>query len=177
MLKVVATADSVLNRHGEMLRRVGQAKARSALARSLNKAGNKARTQVRRSLVAQTGIKYGLISREVSTVRARPSNLVYDLVARGGETNLNLFGARQGKRGVSAAPWKKRRVFKRTFVVPAYGGRVYSRKTSKRWPLEAKFGPNIAREILKRPTSMHWHKGIEFLEVEVDRYLAHMFGK
>jgi hypothetical protein len=73
-------------------------------------------------------------------------------VRKGEETNIALFGARQGKRGVSAAPWGRRRVFKSTFMIGRYGGNVFRRRGPQRLPLKGVYGPNIARELLKDET-------------------------
>jgi len=145
--------------------------------RALNRGGDQARTQVRRSRVEQTGIKYGLINRAVDTERASPARLAYSLVAHGSETNLSLFGAKQGKRGVSAAPWRKRRVFKSTFVVGAYGGKVFRRTSSDRGPIAPLWGPNIAREIVKSPTVEKWHTVAPFVLARVEHELMRLFAK
>lgn len=123
MARFVIVGDKIAQRFGQSLQRISDKDATRVFARALNRGGDQARTQVKRSLVAQTGIKYGLINKAVTTERANPSKLEYSLVATGDETNLNLFGAKQRKRGVSAAPWKKRRIFKSTFIVPALGAR------------------------------------------------------
>ena len=145
----VSVGDDILKRFGNQLAALGEGKARTVIARALNHEGDKGRTQVKRVLVQQTGIKYGLINTAVKTIPATAASLTYTIEARGDETNLNLFGARQGKRGVSAAPWNKRRVFKHSFVIPAYGGKVFVREGKARFPLKPLFGPNIARELVK----------------------------
>ena len=134
-MPIVIVGDQIAERFGRTLRFVADRDAKRIFSRALNRGGDQARTQVRRSLVEQTGIKYGLINRAVDTERASPARLAYSLVAHGSETNLSLFGAKQGKRGVSAAPWRKRRVFKSTFVVGAYGGKVFRRTSSDRGPI------------------------------------------
>jgi hypothetical protein len=156
MTGVVIVGDKIAEQYGERLRQLSHREAARVMARALNRGGDTARTQVKRSLVAQTGIKYGLINKAVTTIPATPGRLEYSLVAQGNETNLNLFGAKQGKRGVSAAPWKKKRVFKGTFIVPAYGAKVFRRETDARGPLDPLWGPNIARELIRSPTIEQW---------------------
>lgn len=172
---IIITKDGVYERFGKALNVASEGKTKRIFANALNRGGDMARTQVKRSLVSQTGIKYGLINKAVETKRANPSKLSYSLEATGNETNLNLFGARQGKKGVSAAPWKKRRVFKSTFIVPAYGGKVYKRTGEDRGPVEPLFGPNIAREITKDPTVDKWKQVDGFVMKRVEHELMRLF--
>lgn len=151
--------DDVLHRFGNQLAVLGEGQARVIMSRSLNHEGDKGRTQVKRALVQQTGIKYGLINQAMKTIYSTPASLTYTLEARGTETNLNLFGARQGQRGVSAAPWNTRRVFKSTFMIGRYGGRVFRRVGKSRFPIKPMFGPNIAREIVKDESKAAFEAG------------------
>ncbi|PZU95557.1 MAG: hypothetical protein DI527_00685 [Chelatococcus sp.] len=144
----ISAGDDVLKRFGNRLAAAAE-RAPTAMARALNHESDKARTQIKRSLAQITGIKPSMISVGFSTRRATASNLTYEFRQRGSETNLNLFRARQGARGVSAAPWNVRRVFPGTFMVPAYGNKVYERSGDKRFPLSPLYGPNLAREIVK----------------------------
>lgn len=177
MSRVVIVGDKIAERYGRMLEFVAAKDARIIFMRALNRGGEQARTQVRRSLVRQTGIAYGKIRQAVTEEKARPNSLEYSLIATGGETNIGLFKARQGKRGVSAAPWHKRRVFKGTFIVPAYGGKVYKRTGSERGPLEALWGPNIAREMLRPPTVNEWDKVGPFVLRRVEHELMRLFNR
>lgn len=173
--RVIISKDGVYERYGKALKSISDRKAKRVLANALNRGGNQARTQVKRSLVSQTGIKYGQINKAVETKRAHPNNLSYSLIASGNETNLSLFGARQGKKGVSAAPWKKRRVFKSTFIVTEYNGRVFVREGKARGPLKPLFGPNIAREIVKAPTLGRWKQAEGFVMKRVEHELMRLF--
>jgi hypothetical protein len=47
-----------------------------------------------------------------------PDPWYYTLKAWGDETSIAWFGGVQCRKGVSAAPWKKRRIFARSFMVP-----------------------------------------------------------
>lgn len=144
----ISAGDEVLKRFGNRLAAAG-AKAPVAMARALNHESDKARTQIKRALAQQTGIKPSLVSIGFSTKRATASDLTYVFRQRGGETNLNLFRATQGAKGVSAAPWNVRRVFPGTFTVPRYGNKVYQRSGDKRFPIAPLYGPNLARELVK----------------------------
>lgn len=171
----ISQADQVLTRFGNQLAALGDGQARVIMSRSLNHEGEKGRTQVKRALVRQTGIKYGLIDKAMKTIYSTPASLTYTLEARGEETNLNLFGAKQGKRGVSAAPWNRRRVFPHTFMVDRYGGKVFVRTGKARFPIKPLFGPNIAREIVKDESEQAFRAGsaniVERIAHEIARLL------
>ena len=74
MQLIITASDQVLARYGNQLAALGEGKARKALSRALNHEGNKGRTQVKRALVKQTGIKYGAVNKAMATVRATPAN-------------------------------------------------------------------------------------------------------
>jgi hypothetical protein len=120
-----------------------------ALSRAINHTGDKARTQVTRALVKQTGLKYGRVKETIRTFPASFTRLLYRIVSRGGYVSLKEFGARQTSEGVSAAPWSRRRVFAHTFIVPSMGGHVFERTTSKRFPLRKLWGPAVPAELVK----------------------------
>lgn len=121
----------------------------AAVARALNRTSPETRTAMARALVKQTGLRYGAIRRALVITRASTAFLATMITARGSYLPLKLFGARQTKRGVSAAPWGKRRVFPHTFIIPAYGGNVYVRQTRRRFPIEKLLGPAIPVEFVK----------------------------
>ncbi len=122
---------------------------KAALARAINHTGDKARTQVTRALVRQTGAKYSAIRAAIRTAPAGSRGVVYRIIAKGGFMSLKEFGARQTARGVSAAPWSKRRVFPHTFIVASLGGHVFERTGRGRTPIRKLWGPAIPRELVK----------------------------
>lgn len=122
-----------------------------ALRRAINHTGDKARTQVARALVKQTGLRYGRV-RQVMKAHRAGAMLVYRIVARDGWTSLKEFGARQTLAGVSAAPWRKRRVFPHTFIVQSLGGHVFERTGSARYPIKKLWGPAVPVEMVKDQT-------------------------
>jgi hypothetical protein len=138
-----------------MPRRSGRKQARTALSRALNHEGDKGRTQVTRALVTQTGIKYGAVNKAMTTIRATAATLTYTLNARGDETNIAWFGGVQRWKGVSAAPWRKRRIFKHSFIVQRFG-RAFVRTSKSRLPIRPLYGPNLARELVKDSSAAAW---------------------
>ena len=150
----VDASDKILARFGNQLAALGGGLAKTVMARALNHEGDKARTQVKRVLVKQTGINYNLIDKAVSTYRAHQGKLSYTIQARGSETNLGLFNARATQSGVSAAPWGMRRIFRSadgergSFLLP--GTKLVFIRTGKAsHPIKPLFGPNIARELVR----------------------------
>lgn len=192
--------DEALRRFANQLGALGDGLAKTVMARALNHEGDKGRTQVKRTLVKQTGIRYGKINEAVKTVRATRMTLEYRIEARGEETNLNLFGARdrsglrmnlkgadvgkaqqadqKNRSGVSAAPWGRRMIFKHSFIVPAYGDRVYIRtEKGSRFPLRQVFGPNIARELVKAETAETFRKGSAGIADRIAHEIARVLPK
>lgn len=126
-------------------------KAPKAIGRAVNRTGDMARTQVVRTLTTQTGLKRPVIVKAVKRDRAggmAAGGLVYRLKSRGGNVSLKYFGARETRKGVSAAPWNKRRVFASTFLkggrfpkrvkLRIGKGHVFARAGASRLPIEKK---------------------------------------
>lgn len=139
-----------------LLRRAALA-APAATARALNRAGTQSRTAIIDALAGQTGLKKGEIRKAFSFVPASSGRLAVRIVARGPHTSLSRFGARQTARGVSAAPWAKRRVFPSTFIVAKLGGHVYVRTSRKRFPIKKLYGPAIPNEMVKDAAAQAFH--------------------
>lgn len=148
-MKIIFTSSPALQRFENQLAHLSDRQVLQVMARALNHEGDKGRTQISRALVSQTGIKYSQVTKGLRTIRASTNSLEYQLVQRGEETNLNLFGARETKSGVSAAPWNVRRIYPGSFQVPAFGNKVFKRVGEKRFPIKPLYGPNLAREIVK----------------------------
>jgi hypothetical protein len=159
MQLIISARDQVPARYGDQLVALGEGQARTALSRALNHEGNKGRTRVKRALVKQTGIQYGAVDKAVATVRATPVTLTYMLRARGDETNIAWFGGVQRSKGVSAAPWNKRRIFARSFILPRFG-RAFIRTLKKRLPIRSLYGPNLARELVRERSAAAWQSGV-----------------
>lgn len=129
----------------DAMRVLGPARFGQVGARVVNRTGDMARTQVRRTLPRQTGLTRRVIVRAVHTFRASSATLAYTMTAHGGRIALKHFKARETRRGVSAAPRGERQVFAGTFMkggrfparVPlGMGGHVFERSGSARLPIE-----------------------------------------
>lgn len=119
-----------------------------AEVRAVNHTGDKAKTAMRRALVAQTGLKYGTMMKAVKSRRAfnvGAEGAAYVIHIHGGNVALKYFKAKETRAGVAASPWNSRRVYAGTFikggrfperVALAMGGQVFKRNGSKRFPIE-----------------------------------------
>lgn len=133
------------------------------MQRSLGRAGDMAKTQVIRALTAQTGLKRATIVRAVKVRRPHFGDLSYTMTTHGGDISLKYFGARETRKGVSAAPFGGRRVFPGSFLkggrwpdrVPLnMGGHVFQRVGAGRTPIELlDSGVIIPVEMVKGATA------------------------
>jgi hypothetical protein len=176
MQLVINATDQVLARYGNQLAALGESQARTAMSRALNHEGDKGRTQVKRALVKQTGIKYGAVDKAMATIRSTPATLTYQLKARGAETNIAWFGGRQRGKGVSAAPWNKRRIFRHAFIVPRFG-RAFIRTSNKRLPIRWVYGPNVARELVKDTSAAAWRNGVANIVARIGHEIGRMLPR
>ena len=173
MQLIINAKDQVLAKYGNQLSALGDRNARTAMSRALNHEGHKGRTQVKRALVKQTGIKYGAIDKAMTTIRSMPTTLTYTLKAHGDETNIAWFGGVQRGKGVSAAPWNKRRIFAQSFIVPRFG-RAYIRTSKSRLPIRGLYGPNLARELVKDSSAAAWQRGVANIVARIGHEIGRM---
>ncbi|MFG1332034.1 phage tail protein [Xanthobacter autotrophicus] len=160
----------------EMLERAARVSPQ-AVSRALNRTAEKARTDVTRALVKQTGLKFGAVRKATSLWRASPGSLSAEIRAKGGYTSLREFGARQTKKGVSAAPWGRRQVFDHAFIVKRYGAHVYKREGARRFPILKLYGPAIPVEMVKGASRDAFFRAVESeLPKRLDRELSRVLG-
>lgn len=143
------------------------AQAPHAVRRGINRAGSKARTQMKRALTRQTGLKTGTIGRALKARRASFSALSYEIRSRGGDVSLKFFGARETRSGVSAAPWGKRSTFGGSFLkgglFPArkalrMGGHAFARTGKGRLPIaKQRSGLFIPDEMISGASAAAFH--------------------
>lgn len=128
---------------------------RAALRRAVNHTGDKTFTVVRRALAKEMGLTQASLAERglKKPRRATDARLTYEIIGKGGFIPLKEFSMRPGVRGVSAAPWGVRRMFKHTFVVKTLGGNVFKRLGKKRLPIEKLWGPAVPREMVREVTA------------------------
>lgn len=135
-------------------------RAPDAARRAINWTGDRAKTRVAPALTTQTGLKRGTINRFMHVTRASYGSLMYRIVGRGGDVGLKYFGARETRKGVSAAPWGKRRVYGGSFIkggqfpnrvaLGKLHGHVFARTGEGRLPIaKQKSGLFIPEEMVK----------------------------
>lgn len=165
-----------LARIREMLERAEKVSP-AAVARALNRTADKARTDVTRALVVQTGLRFGVVRGAISIWRASAGSLQAEVKAKGGYTSLKEFGARRTKKGISAAPWGRRQVFDGTFIVRKFGGHVYKREGARRFPIRKLYGPAIPVEMVKGKSRLAFFAAVESeLPKRLEHELARTLG-
>lgn len=87
------------------------------LPRIVNQVGNRAKTQIIRSLTKQTGLQRKTIVNAIGDPGvARPGKLSYDMVTRGGNIRLKYLSPKETRKGISAKPFGQRRLFAGSFL-------------------------------------------------------------
>lgn len=147
------------------------------LQRAVNHTGDKAKTQVIRALTKQTGLKRKVIVKAIRVKRAFlggsvGGSLDYVMSARGGDISLKYFAARETRKGVTAAPFGKRKLIAGSFIrggrfpnrVAAKGlnGHVYLRTGESHRPLEFQdSGVVIPAEMISGATASIFLRTVE----------------
>lgn len=145
--------------------------------RAVNWTGDRSRTKVKVGLRQQTGLKAKVITKAVRTKRSNPITLTYQMDASGGDIALKYFGARETRKGVSAAPFGKRKVFAGTFTkggrfpgrkALGMGGQVFKRTSAARGPIEKQLsGVIIPAEMVKGPTKIAFATSLARLDTRM----------
>jgi hypothetical protein len=120
-------ADDTLAEYGDDLERLRR-EFPKVLPRIVNQAGNKAKTQVIRSLTKQTGLPRKTIVKAVQVGAAGGKRHSYEMVTRGGNIRLKYLNPKETRPGVVAKPFGKRQLFRGAFM---YGGRFPNRHGGK----------------------------------------------
>jgi hypothetical protein len=172
----IVMADDNLRRFQQGMARLSDRQGLTVLVRALKSGGRQAYTQVKRTLAKEVGASYRKLPGQLQEKLPSFSRLSYEIQADGSETNLGIFGAKQGKTGVSAKPWAKRKTFRGSFFVPAYGG-VFRRLGPERGPIKALYGPNLARELHRDYTVAAWDAAMPAIVKRLEHELAFMLTK
>lgn len=119
-------ADDTLKRFAADIDRLNREFPR-VLPQVVNRVGDRAKTQVIRTLTKQTGLPRKTIVTAIGDPsKARQGRLSYDMVTRGGKIRLKYLAPRETRRGVTAKPRGKRTLFEGAFMK---GGRFPNRVT------------------------------------------------
>lgn len=191
MIEIKVDAADYL-RLGNMIAAAGS-KAPDALRRAVNHTGDRAKTQMTRSLTAQTGLKRQVIVRALKVNKAFSGGQKgggsgsYVIAVTGGNVSLKFFSARETRRGVSAAPWNSRRVFPSVFLkggrfpgrkALSLGGHAYKRAAGGRLPIaREKSGLFIPEEMVAGATRNAFFDTVRArLPDRLAHELARLFG-
>lgn len=155
-MRISVKLDHAADRYGDRIAAI-PAKARQVMAEGLNEGGDLERTQVRRDLKHQTGVKrYGAITQRTSTKRASAGNLEYTIAGTGKGMPIREFPVSAAPHApVNARPWGVAHKFARSFMTSAKG-LLRARLGAARMPIRALFGPSVAKEIVKDETAAHF---------------------
>jgi|SRR5579864_5500781 len=157
--------------HLAELFKLAEQKAPAAIGRAVRRVGATTKTRMVRALTKQTGLKRDVINRALKG--APVGGLGYGIRSRGGNVSLKYFGARETRKGVSAAPWNHRRVFTGTFIKGGrfpnrvglnLGGQVFMRTGSRRTPIvKLKSGLFIPKEMVSGATASEFLLAVKTL--------------
>ena len=146
--------------------------ANAGIARAINHTGDKAKTQMIRTLTVQTGLQRKTIVKALHVTRASGGgSMSYAIRSAGGDVSLKYFGARETAAGVSAAPFGHRRIFAGSFMkggrfpkrVPLrMNGQVMQRDGGSRMPIhKVKSGLYIPNEMVSGATGAAFREVVE----------------
>ncbi len=134
-------------------------KARDAERLAINHTAGKARTQMKRALVPQTGLKSGTINKALKLLRMGATGTGAAIRSRGGNISLKYFKPKEKGDGVDARPWGQMRHYAGGFLkggrkgkrvaLPKLGGHVFQRKGKARLGIvKVKSGLDIPTEMI-----------------------------
>lgn len=170
MLIEIIQADSELRKWSDELRLIAGGKARPAMARALNRAGDSSHGKVRTLLSREMGVKRLNLGKAMKKAPARGDALEFATVGTG--KHFSLIDAKGVKRSwvggtlnghpvrlqrVAAAAWNVPRLYKGAFisrgsagqVVGAGARQIFARASSGRFPLKKLWGPSVPRELVR----------------------------
>lgn len=153
-------ADDELERFANMLGALGEADARKALSRAVNRVTRTVEGRVVRAIAKQSSIPAKIVRASVkSRLSAHKGTgpISGVVIATGEPISLKHFGARQFSFGVRAKIWGEVRRFPGTFIFagtfrsgkPVAGGHVWQRTSKKSLPIEKQLGPNVPDEMVR----------------------------
>lgn len=171
---------SGLQRIADRLKQAGE-KTPRIIKLAVNHTGAKATVAMRKALVPQTGLKRRTLDK---AVKGAPSGGGYVIRAQGGDVRLKYFAARETAKGVSAAPWNKRRVYSSTFIRSGWwpnrrgaiaNGHVLQRVGAAKLPVRVvRSGLFIPTEMVSGQSEAAFYKT---LDTDLAPRIAHELGR
>ncbi len=156
---VIQPLDDVAARYGDTLLGMGRGKAQRVMGRALNYEGAKVFTSVRRAVREQSSIPTWVLWRAMRARKASTrlgGSLEFAIIGIGRELSLRYFGPRQFAAGTRAKVWGRFQMYDEAFMGPRpgvvsakLGGHVFTRTTSRRFPIKRLSGPSVPREMVR----------------------------
>lgn len=172
-----------LKRFDNQIKALGK-EAPKALQRAVSRAGDQAKTQVIRALTKQTGLKRGVIVRAIKVTKPSFKDLSYTMESAGGNISVKYFSARETRKGVTASPWGKRKLFAGSFMRGGlfpnrsglvFSGHAFERVGKKRRPIEkVKTGLHIPEEMITGATEAVFQRTVADV---LPKRVAHELGR
>lgn len=141
----------------------GYKRSEAILAQSLNRAGQRVSTQLKRFIRLWTGIRrFQEVTKRMHPVIAAPGNMRAGVRVSGRHFRVTKadFGARwkPGSAGGTHKAWNRGQTAKGSFMPRRFtggsaygGGLLFTRTTKARLPIKPLWGPNPVREMQRRP--------------------------
>jgi hypothetical protein len=187
MLTVTAL-DGHLMRFHNVLASLGTEKANVLFMRTLNAEGDKMRTQVRRAVAKQTGLKRDVIVRAIKRKGASTKDLTYELKAKGGNVRLRFFRPAEFRYGTRAFPRGKATRFAGAFMkgglfpgrvpirINPTGRGVFERTGAGRFPIrEVRSDVYIPDELVTGQSEAAFNVTPDKIIRQLDRQLGAIF--
>jgi hypothetical protein len=187
MLTVTAL-DGHLMRFHNVLASLGTEKANVLFMRTLNAEGDKMRTQVRRAVAKQTGLKRDVIVRAIKRKGASTKDLSYELKAKGGNVRLRFFRPAEFRYGTRAFPRSKATRFPGAFMkgglfpgrvpikINPTGRGVFERTGAGRFPIrEVRSDVYIPDELVTGQSEAAFNATPDKIIRQLDRQLGAIF--
>ncbi len=153
------------------------------MPRIINQVGDRAKTQVTRSLTKQTGLKRATIVKAIgSPKRAHAGDLTYEMTTKGGNIRLKYFEPRETAKGVTAKPFGQRKLFVRHFLnagwapnrveMKKWDGQVKRAVMGGKYAVTARSGVFIPTEMVTGETAAAFERSTPLLKQRVDQAIA-----
>lgn len=127
-----------------------------ARVRALNRTASSVRTVTVRGVAKAMGTRQKNVRSRVKVLKATTGGEPAARISyKGKGLNMVEFRARQTKRGVSAAPWGSRKLFRHAFITEINGARIvmvrrkYGERMVGRLPIRAILGPGVAKTAME----------------------------
>jgi hypothetical protein len=155
----VSWADDHLKRYAKQINELNL-RFPKVLPRIVNQVGNRAKTQVIRSLTKQTGLQRRVIVDAVEVTMAGGKRFSYDMVTRGGNIRLKYLNPKETEAGVVAKPFGKSTLYPGAFLK---GGAFPDRKTVD------KFNGHAFYRLNRSGTKITYARSGVFIPTEMTR--------